>query len=95
MTRKRKTVTMIVEVTAEAGTSNAIADVARNHVRVAIQDGLAAQGMGTKLKSVKPAGRIIEAARMADQAWGVAKAVRAKPPKPGPVTPLLEAMGEK
>lgn len=94
MTRKRKTVTMIVEVNVPV--SMPAAD-ARREVRACIIGALGLGGNHLKIavKKVAPAGPILEAARMADQAWGVAKAVRAKPPKPGPVTPLLEAMGEK
>lgn len=89
MSRKRKEITMIVTVSAEAGTSNAIADVARNHVRVALIDGLADQGHGTKVKSVKPAGPILAAARKAWEAWGGGP----RPRTPRVTPPLLKAMG--
>lgn len=69
---------MIVTVTVPG---NALPDDTRGIVRLAIANGLelnpALRG-GVKLKSVRPAARIVEAARKAWEAWGGGPKGRAK-----------------
>lgn len=76
MARKRKQITMLVTVSVPG---DAKADNTRSILRLAIANGLELNRPHTnrmRLQSVRPAARIIEAAKQAWTAWGGAPKVR-------------------
>lgn len=83
--RRKKTVTMLIEVSIVAiGAERARADI-----REIIRDGLKHDGAIT-LRSVKPAATVLADAAMARKAWGRAK--HPAPRKRDGTPPLLAAM---